>query len=358
MQEIDSGFSSLSFSSTMSRGVPQKSNLSPLSPVSSTLDSTFQNAFCPSSPMSPVIRHGNKSQFSQQSSYDYGQGSAQRNSVASPIINSGRNFSPVIGTHTPRSVDGRSFQFSSGNNQLDPLSTFLPPPPNLDGTDIAKGSIDRSDNPGFFLTGDGNALQPSMGSQGLGLGSDQEPRSPFVSTPTKHANTFNGGNSNRDRSFSSPGPNYQLPLGMKSPSQSSSNQILYEDRPSSWNEGSGFPAPSIYRADAALSPGSYNDRYNSSRPPRHGGTKGPSDMQGLNSPTKYGRQSISDGNFNFPSPMSNAPPGHMNPIGNNNNHMRSQSHGAGIGSPSFDSSAQGGHFSNRNSFGSGGVDSL
>jgi len=366
MQEIDTGFSSITFSSTMTKGVSQNPDFPPLSPVSSNFDSnSFRTSFSPTSPVSPVIRREyNRPQFARHSSFgDDSHGLGTGKVHASPVVNSGHaTFSPVIGSHTPISLDARSSQFSAGSNQLDPHSAaFLPPPPNLDGNDVSKG-IARSDNSGSFLSNNEYGLNPLLGP---GYNLDQDPPSHYSSIPKKHSSTFNTESvTSRDRSFSSPGPSFrQIPYGAKSPAASSSNQTLYEDRPyedslsSSWNEGSGFPAPIIYRTDSTLSPRGTYDRF-SLRPPRHGGVKNHSDMQGLLSPTNFGRPNSSDGGYNFSIMSGGAGEHNMSPVCRNSNHIRSQSHGVFVSSAtSFDASTKGGQANNNcHAFGSGGID--
>jgi len=335
MNQMNSGFSSLSFNSSMSQGVIQKPDVPiPMSPMSSTMDGSFRSfvpqeepPYYPSSPMSPIFHQQNRSQKSRtQSLGDDYQGMAPRNNFASsPVIHSKRTFSPRL--NAPISLDGRSSQFSSGNNQLDPLASFLPPPPNLDAYADASHQIGRLDNTGLFLSEN-----------------DNQPKSPFLSTPRNRGNHFHDANLNRERALSSPGIYLRQP-SFGSPLPAPSGQILYEDKPSSWNEGSRFPAPNLYNEGAMPSPSNY-DRFNS-RPPRHCGTK---DAQALHSPRIEMRHTTSDGNFNFPSAMPIA--SHMSPVANN--HGRSQSNIASgvIGSPSFDSSfqAQAGHLNDRNSF--------
>jgi len=260
---------------------------------------------------------------------DESQGMAPRNNfAASPLIHSKSTFSPL--PNGPVSLDVRSSQFSSGNNQHDPLASFLPPPPNFDASADASQQIGRLDNTGLFLHEN-----------------DIQPRSPFVSTPRNNrSNTFQDSGANRERSLSSPGIYLRQPsFGALSPPPAPSSHILYEDKPTSWNEGIAFPSPTIYREGGSSSPSNY-DRFNS-RPPRHCGNK---DNQVLLSPRNEMRHAASDGNFNFQSAM---PPiaSHMSPIANNGrSHPNIAS--AVIGSPSFDSSINPGHVNNRNSFGS------
>lgn len=314
LQDINAGFSTMTFTSKLSgsSGNTRNPDLT-LSPVSSSPDSgTFMNLlqqadnpFCPPSPISPVFRQQSNPQFARQNTYG-----------ASPVVDNKQTFSPV-GT-TPASYDGRSSQFQLGDNK-----GSLPPPPNLDNSFDGLNCIGRIDNnAGLFSSGNLEA-----------------PQSPFVSTPIMHGNAFSGGIMNRDRSFSSPtSRTRQLPIGAKSP------QVLHEDKPSSWNEGSGFPAPYVYRTDAILSPtkgGGF-----SSRPPRYGGN------QGAISPRAEPNQLSSDGgNFNVPS--------HMPPFSHSsvNNHMRSQSLGMMGGASNFENSLQG-QGVQFNGFGGGGMDNL
>jgi len=343
MQQLNSGFSSLSFPSNMTEEVIQKPNIA-MSPMS-TIGESYRNvvpqaqeesSYYPSSPMSPVFRQQNKTQLARHQSLGGEiQGIAPRNNfVASPVIHSKHTFSPIF---APISLDARSSQFSGGDNHH-PLPSFLPPPPNLDTSDASQ-QIGRLDNTGLFLSE-----------------SDKQPKSPFVTTPRTisrgNGNLLNDPGLNRDRAFSSPGPGTYLrqpSFGAKSPpapQATSSNQILYEDKPSSWNDGPGFPASCVYNMEGHSSSPSNYDRFNS-RPPRHCGTK---DTQALLSPRIEMRHAASDGNFNFPpSPMLIA--SHMSP---NPNQGRFQPHNDAtvVDSSSFDSSFNGGQLHDRHSFGS------
>ena len=309
-----------------------------------TMEGSFQNLlpqsespYYPQSPMSPVFRQQDRPQMLARhqslgdDSIPGGMTPRNNNFVASsPVINS-KHFSPVP-LSAPISLDGRSSQFSSGNNtQQDPLASFLPPPPNLDASFDASQQIGRLDNnnTGLFLSENEN----------------QQPKSPFVSTPRSQGNLLNDTGFSRERSLSSPGPSTYLrqpSFGAKSPLPASSNQILYEDKPSSWNEGPGFPPPSMYSEGPSSSPTNY-DRF-SSRPPRHSGSK---DAQAILSPRIEMRHAASDGNFNIPAPLPLAGPGHMSP-NHNQGSFQPQIGGPVIGSPSFDSSLQGGQGSQMN----------
>jgi len=316
MHQLNSGFSSLSFPSTMPSGVIQKPAIAP---ISSNLDGSFRQEeypHYPSSPISPAFRQTKQPQLARHHSLGGEiQGMAPITSFsASPATHT----APVL--NTPVSLDGRSSQFLAGNNQQDHLASFLPPPPNLDVSDSSQ-QIGRSDNTGIFL-----------------LGRDNQPQSSFVSPSKGHGNVSNDAGFNRERSLSSPGTYIgQLSSGAKPPLPASSSHILYEDKPSSWNEGSGFPAPAlapaIYREGIASSPSNY-DRFNS-RPPRHSGTK---DNQSLLSSSAEMRHAASDGNFNFQQMM---------PVASN----MSPNHNQAVGSPSYDSHLPGNQMSDIHSFG-------
>lgn len=185
-------------------------------------DSHNSSTFCPSSPISPVIRHNGQPQLVRHnSSYsDDSQGIGSRGLAASPVVQQSR-FSPV---GTPNfALDGRTSRSYSGDS-------LLPPPPNLDSSNHES----------------------------------------FNNTPTKPGIPL-GGNNNRDRSYSSPNTNMrQLPIGARSPLPPS-NQTLFENKvSSSWNEGPSFPSPNLYRSDNNMSTSNApGDRF-SSRPPRYG----------------------------------------------------------------------------------------
>ena len=346
MQQLNSGFTSLSFSSTLSQGAIQKPDNVPLSPMTyTTMDNSLRSfapqedaPYYPQSPMSPMFRQQNTTpQMARtQSLGEAPQWMAPRNTIpaASPGVHDRRTFTPSLNTPVP--LDGRSSQFSSGGMyQNDPLSSFLPPPPNLDTE--SSNQIGRLDQAGQYLSENGN----------------QPPASPFVSTPRSLGNIFNEVGPNRERSLSTPGTYLrQSSFGAngKSPLAPPSNQILYEDKPTSWNEGPGFPHPRMYREDNVSSPSSY-DRFNHSRPPRHVSSM---ETQALLSPRIEMRHAASDGNFNFPSNMPIDAANPMSPIANNNHgHCQPNMASGVIGSPSFDSTFQGGQINNdRHSFGS------
>ena len=308
MHQLNTGVSSLSFSSTMSNGVIQKPDL-PLSPSMSYgrhfVAHEEESPYYPSSPLSPVFG-SNKQQLPwHQSSGDDTLGPTPRNNYAeSSFIHSKHKFSP--------SFDTRSSQFSAVNNQQDPLTSFPPHPIQLDASE----ETGRFDNTGHFLSEN-----------------DNRPQSPF--SPRNHGCKMSDAGLIRERSFSSPGTYFRQPsYGAKSPQSASAGQILHGDNPLSWNGGSGFPAPSN-RGEANSSSPSHYDRFNS-RPPRHGSTT--KDTQALLSPRIDLRHGLSDGNLNMQYGMT--APSHMSPIANYNP-ARFQSQGSVIGSSSFESSIQG-----------------
>lgn len=276
VQELNSSFSAMSFGSTMSGEAVRKPDIT-LSSVSSSPDASFRNflrqdsnhsnTFCPSSPISPVVRQqGRLPQLVRHSSYsDDSQGLGSQQSGYSPV-----------GMHT----FARSF---SGDG-------LLPPPPNLDSN--------------FDIT---TQYQDA-------------PQSPFVTKPSKPENPFSEVNINRDRSYSSPGSVRQLPIGSKSPLPPS-NQVLFENKiSSSWNEGPGFPSPHIYKGDSMSTSAAPGDRF-SCRPPRYGGNREVS-------PRADPRSNLSsEGAFNFP-PQTNY--SNQSSPAPNPNHMRSQSLGVGF----------------------------
>eukprot|EP00584_Thalassiosira_punctigera_P012997 CAMPEP_0172555042 /NCGR_PEP_ID=MMETSP1067-20121228/57720_1 /TAXON_ID=265564 ORGANISM="Thalassiosira punctigera, Strain Tpunct2005C2" /NCGR_SAMPLE_ID=MMETSP1067 /ASSEMBLY_ACC=CAM_ASM_000444 /LENGTH=804 /DNA_ID=CAMNT_0013343543 /DNA_START=66 /DNA_END=2480 /DNA_ORIENTATION=+ len=332
MQQINSGFSSVSFTPTISKGVIQKPDVT-MSPMSSTMKGSLTSfvpqepPYYPSSPMTPVFRQQSMPHMARAQSLgeDIQVGVAPRNNfAASPVIYSKRTFSPGL--------NNAPSQYLSGNNQHhDSIASFLPPPPNLDASD-ASHPIGRLDDPGLFLSDH-----------------DTQPKSPFVGTPRNNrGNAFQDVVVTRERALSSPGGCLRQPsFGAMPPSPAAPpGQILYEDKPSSWNEGSGFPAPISYRESVMPSPSNF-DRFNS-RPPRHCGVAKDA-AQALLSPRVEMRHAASDGNFNFPSAI---PIPRMSPIANNHGRSQSNIASAVIGSPSFDSSVQGGNVNDRNSFGS------
>lgn len=205
------------------------------------------------------------------------------NFTPSPFINEKHTFSPNLNTSV--SSVGRS----------SPLGSFLPPPPQLDTFADASQYIGRFDN-----TDNGPFL----------FENDNQPTSPFALTRRNCSNRVHNEDMNRARSLSLPANHLrQSSFGTMSPPPAPSGQILYEDKPSSWMEGSGLMS----------SPRNF-DRFNS-RPPRHCGS---SDTQTLISPRVEMRNTASDGNFhNFPSvvPMFNP----MSPVAVANDHRQSQS---------------------------------
>ena len=292
MQDINS-----TMSSTVSSSSPDGSFMNFL-----RQDSHSSTNFCPSSPLSPVIRqqNGQPQLVRHNSSYsDDSQGIGSRGQAASPIINQSC-FSPV-GAPNNFAIDARSSRSYSGDN-------LLPPPPNLDSS---VDSFRQFDN---------------------------DP--PFATTPTKPGLPPSGGNVNRDRSYSSPNTNLrQLPIGARSPLPPSNQQALFENKvSSSWNEGPGFPSPNVYRSDTMSNPIAPGDRF-SSRPPRYGVNKEISprgDNFNLSSQTSY---------------YSNQ----TNSL-QNQNHIRSQSLGVGFGgSQVFNSIQLGMSNSNNYSFDGGGM---
>ena len=343
MQQLNSGISSLCFSSTMSNGGVQNADLSLQSSIPYFAPRQGESPYHPISPMSPAFRQQDAPpplawhSLSSDSSSSQG-GMAPRNNIpASPVIRSKNAFAPMI--NTPVSSGGRSSQFSEGNNnQLDPFVSFLPPPPNLERSDSSQ-YVGRLDQVGVF---------PSV--------NHIQPTSPFLSSPKRSIlmsdASSNNINNNMEAAFSSPG-NYprQPSFGPKS-SPTPSSQILYEDKPSTWNGGNDFPIQSSYREGVISSPSTY-DRFNS-RPPRHCGTK---DTQALLSPRVNLRHAASDGNFNVPITMPLA--NHMSPTPNTTYGRYQQVNSVGFSSSSFDSSVQGGgQMNDRQSSGSGSIDAL
>jgi len=269
-----------------------------------------ESPYYPTSPLSPVFSQSNMQQLTwHQSSGDDSLG-------PTPFIHS---KSPSAHTHS--SLDSMPSQFPAVKIQQDPYRSFLPPPIQLDTSE----EIGCCDNSGRFLSEN-----------------DNQPQSPFP--PRNHGSMMNDAGLARERSFSSPGINFRPhSYGAKSPLSAPPGHILYEDKPLSWNGGSGFPAPSAHMEASASSPSHY-DRFNS-RPPRHGSTT--KDTQALLSPRVDMRHGFSDGNFNMQYGMSAAS---MSPIAKNN-HGRFQSPGSVIGSSSFDSSVQGILVNDRQSLG-------
>jgi hypothetical protein len=314
IQQLNVGFSSLTFPSTMSSGIIHKPDLTMPHSISNGGNFVAHKELSPHCPtqLSPVFGQYNKQQLPwHQSSGNDSLGSTPRNSFAeSSFSHSSHSFSSNSNTHL--SLDKRSSHFPTAKSQQDELTSLLPPPIQLDASD----EIGRFDNSFHFLSENGN-----------------QPQSPF--SPRNHGSIINEAGMTRERSFSSPGTYFQQQsYGTKSPLPSSAGQILYEDEPLSWNGGSGLPAPSNHIETNTSSPCHY-DRF-SSRPPRHGSiTK---DTQALLSPRIDMRHGLSDGNFNLPSGM---PVASMSPIANNN-HGRFQSPASVAGSSSFDSSIQGG----------------
>jgi hypothetical protein len=269
-------------------------------------------------PLSPNFGQSNKQQLAWHQSYGSDNlGTTPRNNFSESSFNHSINsFSFHSNTHLP--LDGRSSQFPKVTNQQDQLTSFLPPPIQLDGTFDSSGR--------HFLPENGNQSQ-----------------SPFP--PRNHGSISNDAGMTRQRSFSSPGNYFQhKSYGAKSPLSSSADQILYEDEPLSWDGGSGLPAPCNH-IETVTSSSSQYDGLNS-RPPRHGSiTK---DTQAILSPRIDMRHGLSDGNFNN---ISYGMPASLSPIANINP-GRFQSPASVIGSSSFDSSVQGGRLKDRHSSGS------
>lgn len=279
IQQINSELSSLSFNPTITQGVIKKPDV-PISPMASTMNYSFERVvpqeqppyYAPSSMPIPDSHPQNKYQMAPAENF-----------TPSPFINEKYTFSPNLNTSV--SSVGRS----------SPLGSFLPPPPKLDTFADASqctGRFDNTDN-GLFL-----------------FENDDQPTSPLASTRRNCSNRVHNEDMNRARSLSLPANHLrQCSFGTMSTPPAPSGQILYEDKPSSWMEGSGLMS----------SPSNF-DRFNS-RPPRHCGS---SDTQTLISPRVEMRNTASDGNFhNFPSvvPMFNP----MSPVAVANNHRHSQS---------------------------------
>ena len=298
----------------------------------------------PSSPMSPVFRQQSTPEMSRHaSSSDNSQGQGRTNNFDSSP--SKYSHSPVL--NTPISLDGRPL-----NNQqhYDPLDSFLPPPPNLD-TSSHQQQIGRVDNSNGFFLSENNSIHS---------------RSPFAPSDTIGQQGNFDNNSNRERALSSSGlETYRQPslLGannhnnnMSSPQGAPSSQILHEDRPSSWNDGSGFPAPNMFRSEGPSSSPSNYDRFNS-RPPRHNNINmGTKETQAILSPRiQEIRHAASDGNFTMPSMMPLTGP--VGPMGNNNQgrfQPSQPSYNNNMGSGvigSGNSQGGGSQFNDRHSFG-------
>jgi hypothetical protein len=309
----------------MSSGIIQKPDLpiSPSMPNGGNFVAPHEelSPHCPI-PLSPGFSKSNKQQLAWYQSYDSANlGTTPRNNFAESSVNHSINsFSSNANTHL--SLGGRSSQFQTAKNQQDSLTSFLPPPIQLDASE----EIGRFDSSVHFLSENGN-----------------QPQSPFP--PRNHGSIINDAGMTRERSFSSPG-NYfqQQSYGAKSPLSSSAGQILYENEPLSWNGGSGLPAPGNHIVINSSSPSQY-DRF-TSRPPRHGSVT--RDTQAILSPRVDMRQGLSDGNFNVSYGM---PATSLSPIANINP-GRFQSPASVTGSSSFDSSLQGGRLKDRHSSGS------
>lgn len=332
MQQLNSGISSLCFSSTMSNGGVQNADVSMSSCAPYFAPRQGESPYHPISPMSPSFRQQDAPSLawhSLSSDSSSSQGMAPRNNIpSSPVIYSKTSFVPMM--NTPVSSGLRSSQFLEGNNQLDPSGSFLPPPPNLERSDSSQ-HVGRLDHIGEFSSL--NHIQPT---------------SPFLSSPKRVVLRNDAASNIIEAAFSSPG-NYlrQSSYGPKSsPTAAPSSQILYQNKPSSWNGGNDFSIQRSYREGVASSPSTY-DRFNS-KPPRHCGTK---DTQALLSPRVNLRHAASDGNFNVPFTMPLA--AHASPIPDTNQECYQHGHSAGFGASSFDSSVQsGGQLNDRNSFAS------
>lgn len=328
MQQLNSGMSSLCFSSTMSNGGGQNADVSMSSGIPYF---AHRQGESPYHPMSPAFRQQDAPPLawhSLSSDSSSSQGAPRNNNLASPVIYSKNSFAPMM--NTPVSSDGRSSLFSEGTNQLDPFVSFLPPPPNLERSDSSQ-HVGRLDQIG---------VHPSV--------NHIQPTSPFLSSPKRTVLMSNVASNDMETSFSSPGNYLRQPCYVpKSSPTPPSSQILYEDKPSTWNGSNDFPVKGSYREGMASSPSTY-ERFNS-RPPRHCGTK---DTQALLSPRVNLRHAASDGNFNAPFMMPLV--SHTSPItdtGNGRYHYVGGS--AGFSSSSFDSALQGGgQLNDRHSFGS------
>lgn len=316
------------FSSTMSSGAIQKSDISMSSSLPYFSTQQVESPYHPISPMSPSFHQQDAPPLAWHSILaDDSKGMAPRIYVpSSPVIHSKNSFAPTM--NTPVSSDGRTLQYSEGNTQLDPFISFLPPPPNLESSDSSH-QIGRQEKARLF---------PSE--------SHIQPTSPYLSSPTR-TGLMNAATSNRDISLSSSGTYIRQPsfTPLSSPPPPS-RQILYEDKPFTWSGENDYSMQNSYRECVASSP-STQDRYNS-RPPRHFGTK---DTQALLSPRVEMRHAASDGNFNIPASMPLA--SHTSPIANNSHGRYRHNIGqAGFGPSSFDSSVLGGQLNDRHLFGS------
>ena len=307
MQHTNSGFSSLSFSSMMSNG--RMPDSAPSSYNRQLISNDDESPYFTSSTSQQSSVYNNQSS-NQQIPYD-SQGSTLRNSFAESLQSpeqSKNSFSP--------NVQNTYSQFQApATHQQDPFTSFLSRPIQLDASD----EINRYNNSGNYLTNNDSQQQHSLFSS------------------RDHGGMMTDAAITRERSYSSPGTYLRQPsYGAKSPPSSSTDHILYEDKPSSWDENSGFPGHTTHMENSA----SY-DRFNS-RPPRHGSTQ---DSQSIvHSPHIVMRHDVPDGNFNSTGNL-NMP--HGMPSTGNMNSIENNSQGIFGSAVSFDSSVQG----NRRSMG-------
>ena len=151
MQQVNSGLSSLSLTPAMPKGVIKKPEAPPMSPAMN-VNSSFSSfvprekpPYYPSSPMSPVFPRQRIPQMvpAQSLGEDTQGGLAPRNNsfAASPVIHSKHTFSPLNNAPGSSSLDDQNssqyFPANSSQHQ-DPLSSYLPPPPNLDASDALR----------------------------------------------------------------------------------------------------------------------------------------------------------------------------------------------------------------------------
>jgi len=241
IQQIHSGLSSLSFNPAMSQGViKQPINGSFTNVVRQEQQPPYYSS--PPMPLSPNFHQHSRPQEPRiQSVNNFPQAAPTNNYTASsPFIHQKCTFSPCL--NTPVSSDGR-FSHSPGKNEHDPLGSFLPPPSDLDVSVDTSQRIGRSDDTDLFRF-DGN-----------------RPKSPFVATPRNRSNLFHSEDLNREIPLPPTGNLRHSSPGAMSPSPAPSGQILYEERLASWNGGSKFPAPSVYKE--SMSSRSNFDKFNS-----------------------------------------------------------------------------------------------
>ena len=308
-QNMNSGFSSLSFSSTI--GIMPDSAHSSYNRQLISNDDELPYFTSLSSQQSSVY---NNQSSNQQILYD-SQGSTLRNSFTKSLPSpeqSKSSFSP--------NVQNTYSQFQApATQQQDPFTSFLSRPIQLDASD----EINQYNNSSNYLSNNDSQQQ-------------QQQQSPFSSR--NHGGMMSDAAITRERSYSSPGTYLRQPsYGAKSPPSSSTDHILYEDKPSSWDEGPGFPGHTTHMDTNSAS----YDRFNS-RPPRHGSTQ---DSHTIGrSPHNVMRHDVPDGNFNSTGNL-NMPSGM--PTTGNMNSIENNSQGIFGSAVSFDSSIQG----NRQSMG-------